>query len=148
MGICDHNRTIEEAGFLYPRSAGHFTVAIPERPPAGEYGIAHGIFAAGEDGGDAGADWAFANLQFSFARDEGRVADGDAGNVGDGVERAGRAIEGNAQIAGAGLCGRFVLRIDAISEASITPSRNRDTTYPCFFSPEGKRSNLLHCAGS
>ena len=48
-----------------------------------------------------------ADLQFSFTGDERGVADGDAGDVGDGVERAGRAVKGNAEIAGARLGGGF-----------------------------------------
>ena len=36
--------------------------------------------------------------KFSFAGDQRGVADGDAGNIGDGVERAGRAVKGNAEI--------------------------------------------------
>jgi hypothetical protein len=37
------------------------------------------------------------------------VAHGDAGNVGDGVKRAGGAVEGDAEIAGARLGGGLVL---------------------------------------
>jgi len=125
--VGDHHRAFEEPGLFDPGGAGHFAIAV-ERPPAGENGIAHGIFAAWENGGDAGAHGAFTDLKLSFPGDERRVADGDAGNVGDGVEWTGRAVEGDAEIAGAGLSSWFVLWIaDAIKDVrqieSNTPRR-------------------------
>src|SRR4029077_5521397 len=93
--VGDHYRTLEEAGFFDPGRAGHFPIAV-ERPPAGEDGIAHGIFTARKNGGDSGAYGTRADLQFSFAGDECGVADGDTGNVSDGVKRAGGAVERNA----------------------------------------------------
>ena len=61
------------------------------------------VFPARKNGGDAGADWAFSDFEFAAAGDERGVSDFDAFDVGDGVVRAGRAVEGNAQIAGSGL---------------------------------------------
>ena len=65
------------------------------------------VLAARQNGGDSGAYRAFADLQLAGAGDQSGVADFDALHVGDGVERAGRAVEGNAQVAGARLrlCG-------------------------------------------
>src|SRR5690348_2915941 len=100
--VGDHDRAFEEAGFFDPSGAGHFTVAV-ERPPAGHDGVIHGIFAARENGGDASAYGAFADLEFAIAGDERGVADEDAGNVANGVQRAGSAVERDAEITGARL---------------------------------------------
>jgi hypothetical protein len=48
-------------------------------------------------------------LEFSFSRDERGVANGDAGDIGDSVERAGRAVERDAEVAGARFCDGFLL---------------------------------------
>ena len=55
------------------------------------------------NGGDAGADRAFADFEFAAAGDERGVSDFYAFDVGDGVIRAGCAVEGDAEIAGSGL---------------------------------------------
>ena len=55
------------------------------------------------DGGDAGADGAFADFELAAAGDERGVSDFDAFDVGDGVVGPGVAVEGDAEIAGAGL---------------------------------------------
>ncbi len=55
------------------------------------------------DSGDAGAHRSLANFEFACAGDERGVADLDAFHVGDGVVAAGIAIEGDSEIAGAGL---------------------------------------------
>ena len=102
VSVGDHHRAFEKSGFFDPGRAGHFAVAIVSEP-AGENRIAHGFCAARKDRGDAGAHRAFADLQFAFAGDERGVADGYAGYVGDGVERAGRAVKRDAEIAGAWL---------------------------------------------
>jgi hypothetical protein len=83
--IGDHHWTFEEAGLFHPRCASHLAVAV-EGPPAGKNRIAHGIFAAWEDCGDTGADWAFADLEFAIAGNESGLTDGNATHVGDGVE--------------------------------------------------------------
>jgi hypothetical protein len=106
--VGDHHGTIEETGLFHPDGAGHFAVAI-ERPPAGKNRTAHGILAARENGSHAGSHGAFANLELAFAGNERGVADGDAGNIGDGVERAGRAVKRHAEIAGARLGRRIFL---------------------------------------
>src|SRR6267378_8517552 len=108
VGIGDHHGALEKAGFLDPGGAGHLAVAIL-REPAGEDGIHHGIFTSRKYGGDASADGAFADDEFAFAGDERGVADEDARDVGDGVEGAWRAVEGNAEIAGTRFSGGFFL---------------------------------------
>ncbi len=62
-----------------------------------------GVFAARENGGDTGAYRTFSYLELAAAGDERGVADFDTLDVGDGVVGAGRAVEGDAEIAGAGL---------------------------------------------
>ncbi len=61
------------------------------------------VVAAGKNGGDAGADRTFSDFEFAAAGDERGVSDFDAFDVGDGVVRAGCAVEGNAEVAGTGL---------------------------------------------
>ncbi len=61
------------------------------------------IFAARKNGGDAGADRAFSDFELAAAGDERGVSDFYAVDVGDGVVRAGRAVEGDAEVAGSGL---------------------------------------------
>ena len=74
VGVGDHHRAFEEAGFFDPSGASHFAVAIFGEP-AGENGIARWIRTTREHRGDTGADRAFADLEFSFAGDERGVAD-------------------------------------------------------------------------
>src|ERR1700723_1278101 len=95
--VGDQNGPFEETGFFEPSRARHFAVAV-ERPPASEDGIVHGVFSAGKNGSDAGADGTFTDLKLAFARDERCVTDGDTGDVGNRVERARRAAEGNAYV--------------------------------------------------
>src|SRR6267378_4719306 len=109
--VGDHYGTFEKTGFFDPGRAGHFAVAI-ERPPSSKYGIHHGIYATGKNGRDAGSDRAIVDIALAFAGDERGVADGDPGNVGYGVERAGRAVKRNAQRARAGLGRRSFLSQD------------------------------------
>ena len=99
--VGDHHGAVEKAGVVDPGGAGHFAVAV-EGEPGGENGVVTG-FAAGMDCGDSGADGAFANYEFALAGDERGVADFDSFNVCDGVVGAGSAVEGDAEIAGAGL---------------------------------------------
>ena len=63
VGVGDHDGAVEEAGVVDPGGAGHFTVAV-EGEPGGEYGVVTG-FAAGMDGGDAGADGSLSDYQFA-----------------------------------------------------------------------------------
>jgi hypothetical protein len=108
--IGDHHRTFKETGFLDPGGAGHFAVAV-ERPPAGKNGIAHGILPTRENGGDAGAHGAFADLKLAFAGNKRGVPDGNSGNVSYGVERARSAVKRGTEVAGAGFCTGFFLSI-------------------------------------
>jgi len=99
--VCDHDGAVEKAGVVDPGGSGHFSVTV-QSEPGGEDGVIAG-FPAGMDGGDAGADWTFADYQFAFAGDERGVAYFYSFDVGDGVVGAGSAVEGNSEIAGSGL---------------------------------------------
>ena len=70
-----------------------------ENQPAND-GLAIESLAARQDRGDAGAHRPLARrVSGALARDDRGVADLDAGDVGDGVERPGRAVERHAEIA-------------------------------------------------
>jgi hypothetical protein len=99
--VGDHNRAIEEPRIVDPGCPGHFAVAV-EGEPSGEDRVIAG-FAAGMDGGDAGAHRPFANHEFAAARDERSVADFHTFDICDGVVRAGCAVERDAEFAGARL---------------------------------------------
>src|ERR1700688_4806760 len=101
VGVGDHDGAVEKAGVFEPCGAGHFSVAV-EGEPAPEDRVVGGL-AAGMNGGDSGADGAFANFEFAAAGDERGVADFDSLDVGDGVVWAGRAVEGDSEIAGSGI---------------------------------------------
>src|SRR5881394_2578067 len=111
--VGDHDGAFEESGFFDPGGAGHFTVSVL-RKPSGDDGIGHGIFPARKNGGDAGADGAFSDLESSVAGNQSGVADEDAGNVGDGVVGAGSAVERNAEVAGA----RFVFFLSSSNKGA------------------------------
>src|SRR6267378_433255 len=100
--VGDHHGTFQKTGLFHPRGAGHFAIAV-ERPPTGENGIVHRVFSARKYGGYSRSNRSITHLKFSFTRHERGVPDGHAGNVGDGVERAGRAVKRDTEIAGAGL---------------------------------------------
>src|SRR5712675_1222072 len=121
--VGDHHRAFEEAGFFYPGGAGHFAIAV-ERPPAGKNRITHGILAARENRGDPGANGAFADLEFSLASNERGVADGDAGDVCDGIQRAWRSVERYAEITRAGFRGWLVLWICGSDKKGETDHSN------------------------
>src|ERR1700694_681306 len=92
--VGDHDGTVEKSGVVDPGRAGHFAVAV-EREPGRENSVVAGL-SAGMNGGDAGAHRAFADFEFAFAGDQSRVTDLDTFHVGDGIVRAGSAIEGYA----------------------------------------------------
>src|SRR5262245_2588271 len=108
--VGNHDGAFQKAGLLDPGDPGHFTVSVL-RKPSSEYRIVHGIFTAGENGGYTGADRAFADFEFALAGNQRGVPDKDAGNVGDGILRARRAVEGNAEVARARFCLRFFLSL-------------------------------------
>src|SRR5206468_954928 len=99
MRVSDADRAFEQAGFLDPGSAGHLAISV-EREPAG-VGRVRVARAAGKDGGDTGADGAFADLERAVAMDQSGEADLDAGHVGYGIEGAGDAVEGDSEVTGA-----------------------------------------------
>ena len=84
-----------------PRRAGQFAIAV-EGEPGGEDGVER-LLPAGEDRRDPGPNRPAADDQFPLAADQGDVPDFDAGHIGDRVERPGRAVERDAQVAGARL---------------------------------------------
>src|SRR5207302_1846852 len=87
------------AGAAADSALGHAAAAGAE--PGREH-RAGGLPAARQEGGHARADGPLADLELPLAGDEGGVADLDTLDVGDGVEGAGSAIEGDAQVAGPG----------------------------------------------
>jgi hypothetical protein len=98
MGIRDHDRAFKKSRFLNPSCASHLAITV-ERIPSCEHWLVDALLTAGENSGDSGAYRAFANDELPFSRDERSKTDFDTGYVGDGVERAGHAVEGNAEIA-------------------------------------------------
>jgi hypothetical protein len=99
--VGDHDGAVEEAGVFEPGGSGHLAVAV-EREPSAEDGVVR-VLPSGMDSGNAGADGAFADFELAVAGDERGVSDFYALDVGDGVIRAGRAVEGDTEIAGTGL---------------------------------------------
>ena len=100
VGVRDHHRPFEDAPVPEPGGAGHLAVAV-QGEPGGEDPAAAPP-APGEDRGDAGAHRALADPERALAADDRAVADLDAGNIGDRVQRPRRAVEGDAEVAGAG----------------------------------------------
>ena len=96
--VGDRDRAFEESTFLQPGRPRHLAVAV-ETEDAGIDRIV--VFSPRQDRGHAGADRALADFDFSFAADQRRVADLNASDVGDRVERARGAVEGNAEGASA-----------------------------------------------
>ncbi len=99
--VGDHDGTVEESGVVDPRGSGHFAVAVKSEPGC-EHCVVAG-FATRMNGGDAGANRAFPNFEFAFTRDESGVTDLHSLHIGNGVVRAGSAVERDAQVAGARL---------------------------------------------
>src|SRR5205823_9515882 len=82
------------------RSAGHLAVAVLG-VPAGEREALHGGKSTRQHGRHTGADRSLADDELAAARDESRMADEHAVDVGDRIERARRAVEGHAEVTGA-----------------------------------------------
>ena len=99
----------QEAGLTDPLEAGQ--LAVPVQPvAAGEGGLGPGVVGAGHDDGDAGAHRAASDDQRAVAVDEGRVADADAGDIGDRVGLSRReAADDDPEVAGP-LSGRGYVR--------------------------------------
>jgi hypothetical protein len=95
--------------------SGHLAVAV-ERKPSGKHRLAR-ILTPRQDGGDAGAD--------GCTGDERGMADLDAVDIGDGIAKAGDAIERHTQIPGA----RLGLRVQSDGRqdaADYSSSRGSD----------------------
>src|SRR5206468_10558840 len=97
VSICKNDRSIEETAFLNPGCAGHFTVAI-QAEEACVNGIVERIVAPRENSGHASAHRAFANLKFSIAANQRRIADSDARNIRDRGNLSRRAFKRNPEI--------------------------------------------------
>jgi hypothetical protein len=100
MSVGQQHRPLKLTGFLKPRRPGHFSVAI-EGEPRGEHRNVQGVASARQNGGDPGPDFS-GGVSFDIAN-KGHMTDGHPCHVGDGVKRAGRTIEGHAEVAGARL---------------------------------------------
>src|SRR5207245_5408310 len=112
--------------------------------------IVHGIQTARENRSHSPSNRPLADLQFSFAGDERGMSNGDARNVGDGVQRAGHAVEWDPKIASARLCGRLALRGSerrgSYKAGKHCENANQDKTdHFLFFSQEdcADRSNFV-----
>ena len=96
--VSDHDGALNKTGFLNPRRAGHFAIAV-QREPGAKDGVEVGP-AARKDGCDAGPDGTFTHDERTrFAFDQRRESDFDASDIGDCVERSGRAVHGKAEVA-------------------------------------------------
>ena len=97
VGIGDDNGTEKIASILDPVAAGHLAIAI-EAMDAGIGRDRRLRLPMRQDRGDAGAYEALAAWP-EFALDHRAKADTDAGHIGDGIVRAGRAVKGQAEVA-------------------------------------------------
>ena len=87
VGEADRGR--QHPRFADPFEPGHLAVAVEGVAPR-EDRLFPGIAIVRDHDGDAGPDRSLADLQRPISRDERRVADANARDVGDGVQRAGR----------------------------------------------------------
>ena len=95
VGVRDEHRPLQDPPVADPGRAGHLAVPV-EGEPVGEHpDPAHP--AARQHRGDPGPDRPL------LPQDRG-VSHLQPGNVGDGVQRAGVALEGHSQVPGAGRC--------------------------------------------
>src|SRR5689334_4389059 len=98
VSVGDDYRSFEKATFVDPRSAGHFAVAVQTKH-GGVHRVVKGIVPSRDDGGDASAHRALADLQFPLALDDGAVSDFHTGDVGDRVKLPGCSLEWNPEVA-------------------------------------------------
>ena len=91
--VGQHDRPLELARFVDPGRAGHLAVAV-EGEPAGEDRAVGAGLAARQDRGDPGAHL----VAVGQVLDQGDLANGDASDVGDRIERAWLAFERHAEI--------------------------------------------------
>ena len=99
MGVGEADRPLKITGVPHPVDAGHFAVAVQVELP-GPHGQRHRMVAARQNRGHAGADLRPAAAAPGAQRREAHLHPRD---VGDGVERAGRAGKAQTQIP----CARF-----------------------------------------
>ena len=96
--IRQHDRQIERSGLVDPCGAGHLAVSV-ERVPACGAGLTDPGPTARQNRGHAGAHRALADDQRAVAADQGRHADVDAADIGNGVQRSRLAGQGDSQSA-------------------------------------------------
>ena len=97
-GVGEQDRRLQEAPLLDLRDPRDLAGAVQDEA-AGDHPALEDV-GVGDDGGDAGAHGALADLQRAVADDQRRVSDLDAGDVGDGVRFADReAADGEAELA-------------------------------------------------
>ena len=101
--VRDHHRSLHDPRIAHPGRAGHLAVTVQGEPRRVDR-IRH-LPSARPHGGDTGAHRPLADHDGSRPANERGVTDLDPGDVGDRVEGARRALEGDAQVAGAGLLG-------------------------------------------
>src|ERR1700729_2743719 len=89
VSVGDHHGPLEEARLLDPGRTGHLTVAVLGEP-AGKRVAQHGGRTARQHRCNAGPDRSFAHHELAAARDERRMADQHAVDIGYRVERAWR----------------------------------------------------------
>jgi hypothetical protein len=99
VGVRDRDRPFEDPTLFEPGRARHLSIPIESEPRAKDRIGARAT--SWMNDGHPGAHGAATDDEPSGARDECRVTDFDAGDVGDGVERAGSAADQSieAQIA-------------------------------------------------
>jgi hypothetical protein len=94
--VGNRHRTFEQPALLHPRRARHLAVAI-QREPRGEDRIGVG-FPTRVNDGHTRADRSLADHQLSTAGVQRGVADFDAGDVGDCIERTGGPADRQLEI--------------------------------------------------
>jgi hypothetical protein len=96
MRVRDRDRPLENPRFLQPRRPSHLAVAI-EREPRAEDRIRIRL-APRMNHSHPGAHRPFADDELPAARDECRVSDLDAGDIGDRVHPTRRAVDRQAKL--------------------------------------------------
>src|SRR5260221_3685683 len=91
MRVREPDRTVEQPRLTDPLQAGELAVAV-ERVRSGKDWLRRDVAVVGNDDRYAGPDRPFADDERPIPADDRRVADTDAGDVGDGVPGAGLAL--------------------------------------------------------
>ena len=143
VGVRDPDRPAKHPGLPDPLEPGELAIAVePMRP--GEDRLVPDVAVVRHDRGDAGPDRSRARLQRAVARDQGRVADADAADIGDGIERSRlHATDADAELtsahrrslAGADRapswtpCGQVAIGLRKSGITRLAPARRRSDTH-------------------